>query len=178
MTAASTTNVDALRDKMPEPAKDLRLNLQNALKPEKLSEQQAWGVALTSAYFLKDAALRDALLADAREAGVSDETIDDAQAAAALMGMNTVYYRFRHLIGNEKYSQMRAGLRMQRMMSPATSKADFELFSMACAVLAGCQMCMKAHEASITKAGLSEEHVHEAAKIASIISGASTALSI
>jgi alkyl hydroperoxide reductase subunit D len=92
------------------------------------------------------------------------------------MGMNTVYYRFRHLVGKESYGQKPARLRMQAMVKPQTTKANFELFSMAIAVLAGCETCIKAHEASILQHGLGDEHVHDAVRIAAILSGAAVAL--
>ena len=169
-------HLDALREALPESARDLKLNIQNVLARSSLSPAQALGVGLSSAFFVGCDALRDALLADAREAGIGDEVIEDARAAAALMAMNTVYYRFRHLVEKPSYAQKPAQLRMQRMMKPATSKADFELFSMACAALAGCAVCMKAHEASILKAGGSEDQVHDAVRIASVVNGVATGL--
>ncbi|MFA9478734.1 carboxymuconolactone decarboxylase family protein [Phycisphaerales bacterium AB-hyl4] len=173
----TTPAIDALRDKLPDLAKDLRLNLQSVLRPEKLTQSQVWGTALASAYFVRCEELSDALLADAKAADVGEDVIEDAKAAAALMAMNTTYYRFRHLIESEAY-KMPARLRMSRMAQPATSKVDFELFAMACAALSGCQMCVNAHEASIKKHGLSEEHVHDSVRIASVINGVATALSL
>ena len=79
-----------------------------------------------------------------------------AVAEAVLMGMNTVYYRFRHLVGKESYGKKPARLRMMWMSKPKTSKATFELMSLAIAALAGCEVCIKAHEHSILAAGLSE----------------------
>ncbi len=120
--------------------------------------------------------MREALLADARAAGVAPEVFEDAQAAAALMGMNTVYYRFRHLSGKEVYSKKPARLRMQWMAKPKTSKANFELFSLAIAALAGCETCIKAHEGSILHQGLTEDHVHDTVRIAAVLQGAAVAL--
>ena len=90
--------------------------------------------------------------------------------------MNTVYYRFRHMIGKDSYQHKPAGLRMNRMMRPATSKALFELCSMACAALAGCEMCLRSHEESLLKEGLSEDQVHESVRIAAVVNGFSVAL--
>ena len=91
------------------------------------------------------------------------------------MAMNTVYYRFRHMVGKESYSKMPAGLRMNRMNRPATSIALFELCSIACAALEGCELCIQSHEAKLT-AELSENHVHEAVRISAVIKGVSVAL--
>ncbi|MCA9245936.1 MAG: carboxymuconolactone decarboxylase family protein [Planctomycetales bacterium] len=167
-------HVDALRATLPESTKDLRLNLSSVLGGEVLSAEQTWSVALTAAYFLRSVALRDAVLADAREK-IGEGGVADAQAAAAIMAMNTVLYRSRHMIGKESYHHRRVGLRMNRMAAPATSKAQFELCSLACAALAGCEACLKSHEESVLKAGLSEEHVHEALRIAAVLNGVATA---
>ena len=48
---------------------------------------------------------------------------------------------------------------------------------MACAALAGCEACFKAHEETLLGAGLSEDHVHEVVRIAAVIQGAVVALS-
>lgn len=176
MAQVAMPHLDALRETFPEPAKDIRLNLGTIASSEYLEVDQIWGVALCSAYFINEPRLRDALLADARAAGVSEAVIHDAQAAASLMGMNTVYYRFRHLIGKESYAKKPARLRMQWMMKPQTNRATFELMSLAIAALAGCETCMKAHEQSILQHGLGEEQVHDTVRVAAILQGAAVAL--
>ncbi|QDU32748.1 Alkyl hydroperoxide reductase AhpD [Poriferisphaera corsica] len=178
MATIQSGGIEAIKEQLSEEAKDLKLNLSGIFAGGVLSESQTWGVILTSAYFIKDDALIDAFESDAEASSVSNEVISDAKAAASIMGMNTMYYRFKHLIGKESYMKKPARLRMQRMMTPATSKLDFELNSTAAAVLAGCEMCVKAHEASVLKEGLSEEHVHEAARLAAIIHGVSIALHV
>jgi alkyl hydroperoxide reductase subunit D len=162
--------LDEMKDAVSDDAKDLRLNLGSVLQAGALDPRQRHGVALTSAYFLRAPELVRAIL-DEGAPHLTPETIADARAAASIMAMNTVYYRFRHLVGKESYSTRPAGLRMSRMARPATSKADFELFSMACAALAGCETCIKAHEQSLLKEGLTEEHVHDSVRIASVVSG-------
>ncbi|MEE9403635.1 MAG: carboxymuconolactone decarboxylase family protein, partial [Algisphaera sp.] len=168
--------INELRRTLPDAAKDIKLNIQSVLTPDKLDTEQVWGIALTSAFFIKDIELTEAVLADAQAAGLSDDAIDDAKGAAAVMTMNTVYYRFRHMVQGEKYATLQARLRMNRMASPATNKANFELFSMACAVLAGCEMCVNAHEESIRHAGLTEDHIHDCVRIAAVVNALSTSL--
>ena len=177
MTVINMSHIEAIGNHLPEEAKDLKLNLSSIFNGDLLTHSQMWGVLLTSAYFVKDEQLIRAFEEDALADEVSDEVISDAKAAASIMGMNTIYYRFRHLINKENYDNKPARLRMQRMMRPATSKLDFELNSMAAAVLAGCEMCIRAHEVSILKEGLADEHVHEVVRIASIVHGLSIALS-
>jgi alkyl hydroperoxide reductase subunit D len=90
--------------------------------------------------------------------------------------MNTVFYRFRHLVGKPSYGQRQARLRMQWMARPRNGKVFYELLSLAVAALAGCEVCIQAHEASVLKEGLTEEHVHDAVRIAAVLQGAAVAL--
>lgn len=176
MVQVAMPQVDSLKETLGEPARDMKFNLGTIGTSEQLSADQIWGVALASAYYIGDPGLRDALLTDARAAGVSADLLDDARSAAGLMGMNTVYYRFRHMVGKDSYSKKPARLRMQAMVKPKTNKGNFELFSLAIAALAGCDACIKAHEASVQQHGLGEDHVHEAVRIAAILQGAAVAL--
>src|SRR3546814_4422657 len=65
------------------------------------------------------------------EEKLSDAAKNAARAAAAVMAMNNVYYRFVHLASNQEYAKMPAKLRMNVIGSPGIDKADFELFSLA-----------------------------------------------
>jgi alkyl hydroperoxide reductase subunit D len=175
--SAPANAIEELRAAIPEAARDIKLNLQIVLQPGALSPAQRWGVAIASAVATRHERLRDALLHDAR-AIVGAEVIDDALAAAALMAMNNVYYRFRHMIGKESYSQMPARLRMQRIARPASNKVDFELFCLAVSAINGCEMCMRSHEDVVIKGGLSEDQVHDAIRIAATVNAAAVAIEL
>jgi alkyl hydroperoxide reductase subunit D len=168
-------SIERLRDSIPEPARDIKLNLQSVLQPGSLTPAQRWGTAVASAVAARNTELRDAVIADAR-AEVGEDVIDDALAAAALMAMNNVYYRFRHLVGKPSYSQMPARLRMQRIAKPVTNKADFELFCLAVSAINACEMCIRSHEEVVLKGGISEEQVHDAVRIAATVNAAAVAL--
>lgn len=91
--------LETLAGTLPEAAKDIKLNLQAVLGDGSLSAPQRWGVAIASAVAARNSRLRDAVLAE-----VDDGVVEDAMAAAALMAMTNVYYRFRHLVGKPGYS--------------------------------------------------------------------------
>jgi lipoyl-dependent peroxiredoxin subunit D len=169
--------LDELRDAIPDAARDLKLNLQSVLAESSLSAAQRWGTAVAAAVASRNSLLRKAILTEARSA-TEAVVVDDAIAAAALMGMNNVYYRFRHLIGRDVYSQKPARLRMNRIAKPGGSKVDFELFCLAVSAINGCESCMKAHEKVVLAGGLSEDHVHDAVRIAAVVHGAAVALDL
>ncbi len=167
--------IDALRDTLPEAAKDLKIGLSSVLGAETLNEAQRFGVAVACAIAARNPTLRDAVLSDATSAGIAAEVIDDARAAAALMGMNNVFYRSRHMLGDD-YEKKPARLRMQRIAQPKSIKADFELMCLAVSAINGCEVCLKSHEKVILEAGMSQEQIFDAIRMASVIHGVACAL--
>jgi alkyl hydroperoxide reductase subunit D len=169
----ATPALDALRETLPDDLKDLRLNLTSVLGGENLSTEQAFGVAIAAAHFDRCPRLAEALVADLQAAcpESAQGIISDAIAAAGLMGMNTVYYRFRHMVGKESYASRPARLRMTRIAQPTSDKATFELMSLGCAAMAGCEACIQNHEGSLVKLGVSEDACHDAVRIAAVIRG-------
>ena len=163
-------DLESLKNALGDELKDLRLNLGSVLTSGNLDETQRYAVALSAALFLRAQPLAEAIAAEGK-AHLDEATITDIRAAAGLMAMNTVYYRFRHMIGKDSYQQRPAGLRMSRMARPATTKALFELCSTGCAALAGCEVCIRSHEESLRKEGLSEDQVHDAVRIAAVVQG-------
>jgi alkyl hydroperoxide reductase subunit D len=172
--------LDALRDALPEPARDTKLNLQAVLgpgAPGALTPAQRWGVAVATAAAARHRTLLDAILRDAA-AEVEPAVLEDALAAASLMAMNNVYYRFRHMVGKPSYSEKPARLRMNRLVKPATSKVDFELFSLAVSAVNGCEACVRSHEQVVTQGGLTEDAVHDAVRIAAVVHAAAVSLEL
>jgi alkyl hydroperoxide reductase subunit D len=119
--------------------------------------------------------LMEELLPEAKQ-HLSPEAFQAAKAAAAIMGMNNIYYRFGHLASNEKYSSMPARLRMNVLRTHGVAHEDFELWSLAVSAINGCGTCVDSHERVVREKGLSEEAVIAAVRIASVIHAAATVL--
>jgi alkyl hydroperoxide reductase subunit D len=169
-------HLQQLAESIPDAAKDIRLNLGSVLGDGHLSAEQRLGVALACAYVSRNEDLLAALRADA--AALAPAWTEDAQAAAALMAMNNVYYRFRHMIGKPEYASLPARLRMQRLAQPRTSKLDFELLCLAVSAIHGCEMCVRSHEHSLLELGARPEQVLDAVRIASVVHAAAVALGL
>ena len=173
--------LDEARDALPDAARDLKLNLQGVLAESTLSPAQRWGTAVAAAVASRNARLREAVIAEARaqlHPGADAAAVDDGIAAAALMGMNNVYYRFRHLIGREAYAEKPARLRMNRIAKPAGPKVDFELFCLAVSAINGCETCVRSHEANVVEQGLTIDHIVDAIRIASTVNAAALAAEV
>ncbi|OII63873.1 alkyl hydroperoxide reductase [Streptomyces sp. CC53] len=161
-------SLDALKSAIPDYAKDLRLNLGSVIGNSDLPQQQLWGTVLACAIASRSAKVLAELEPEARE-NLKPEAYDAAKAAAAVMAMNNVFYRTRHLLSDPEYGTMRAGLRMNVIGNPGVEKVDFELWSLAVSAINGCGQCLDSHEQVLRKAGVDRETVQEAFKIAAVI---------
>lgn len=169
--------LESLKEALPPVLRDIKLNIDGVLGASSLTPAQRWGVALASAAAARNPRLTRAIL-QAASAEVDKAVIEDALAAAGLMAMNNVFYRFRHFMGKQSYQELPARLRMTRIARPATNKADFELFCLAVSAINGCEMCVRAHEEGVIKAELSETQVVDAVRIASTLHGAAVSLEL
>lgn len=170
-------NLETLLAGLPDYAKDLRLNLSSVLRQAELTEQQAWGAAVATAAASRNAELSAAILEEAA-AHLSPEALRAAKAAAAIMGMNNVYYRFLHLVSNDKYRTIPARLRMQVIRSHGGDPVDFELWCLAVSAINNCQACVGSHERVLREKGVTEETVLAAVRIAAVIHGLAAALEL
>jgi alkyl hydroperoxide reductase subunit D len=165
----STTSLDRLRDRLPDHAKDLRINLGVIAGATTLSPQQAWGTAVTAAVTSRNSEVI-AAIEEVAAVHLSPEALTAARGAASIMGMNNIYYRFLHMMGSDsEYSQMPARLRMQIIGKPGVDPLDFELWCLAASAITGCERCVRAHEASVREKRGTKGHVHEAVRIAAVI---------
>ena len=165
--------LDALRETLPAYAKDLSLNLSSLASESVLSEQQKWGTFVASAHAIGVPAVVKAVEAAGAEAGLSDVAKTAAKTAAAIMGMNNVYYRALHLMQNGEYRTLPAKLRMNILANPGVDKADFELWSLAVSAINGCGACLDSHEAELKKRGVTAPAIQAALRIASVVNAVS-----
>jgi alkyl hydroperoxide reductase subunit D len=153
---------------LPDYAKDLRLNVSSLLSEQVLSDQQKWGTLVACAHAAAYKPLTDAVEAEASDK-LTPEAMNAARAAASIMAMNNIYYRFTHLASREDYRTMPARLRMNVIGSPGIEKADFELFSLAVSAINGCGMCIDSHDKVLAQHGMGTDKIHTAVRIASVV---------
>jgi len=160
-------SIEALKNALPEYAKDQKLNLGSLAIDPTLSAQQLAGTFVASALASRNATVIREIV-DEYAPKMTAEALTAAKAAASIMGMNNIYYRFTHLVGGD-YKNLPAKLRMNIMARPGVEKVDFELWSLAVSAINGCGMCMESHEQIVRQGGLSAEQVQTAIRIASVV---------
>jgi alkyl hydroperoxide reductase subunit D len=162
-------NFDELVDGLPGYAKDLKLNYSTLVRQNtELTPQQLWGTVVASAIATRS----EPLIAAAFKAGevqLTPQAFEAAKSAAAVMGMNNIFYRFLHLTSNEKYSTLPARLRMNAIRTHGVEPLDFELWSLAVSAINGCGKCVDSHEQVIRQKGAGEELVLAVIRVAAVV---------
>lgn len=153
-------------------AKDLKANVQRALNNTELSPKESAFIGLSVSVNDRSNSGIELFTALSKKHGATDDEIAEVYSCTSLLAMNTVFYKFRHMmVDKEFYSKSPAGIKMSVVGKPILGKAFFELLSLVVSTLNGCEQCVRSHEKSALQHGCSEIRVYEAIKSASIIRG-------
>ena len=155
-------------DAIPDYAKDLKLNLTSLLKQAELTEQQTWGTVIAAAMGTRQGQLMGILSAEAAKVA-TPETQSAAKTAAAVMGMNNVYYRFTHMFQDDTYSSIPARLRMNGIRTHGGDPVDFELYCIVVSAINNCTRCVTSHERVLREKGMGKESIAAAVRLGAVI---------
>lgn len=151
--------------------KDLRINLSNVMAYANLTQKERYLLGLAVAVNEKNEVLKAAFEALLEQENVSKAELNELYAITSLMNINNVFYRFRHFTHNDYYNNTPAGIKMSIMMNPVLGKEFFELLSLAISAVNACEMCVKAHEASVKSHGGTEQRIYDAIRLAAVVKG-------
>jgi alkyl hydroperoxide reductase subunit D len=157
--------------------KDLKINVSNVLNnTQYLNKKESLLLAYAVAVNEKFDLLKDSFRAEAQEAGANEAELAEIVSCTSLMNANNVFYRFRHFMNKDFYTNTPAGIKMSIMMNPVLGKEFFELVSLVVSSINGCEMCITSHEQSILQHGGSESRILEGVKLGAIIKSLITVL--
>ena len=168
-------SIEKLKDRLPDFAKDVRLNLSAIVNEDLLEAQAKWGLLLACALATRNAEVV-AEIAEEAKTFLSPEAANAARGAATMMAMNNIYYRFSHLVSNKDYSKRPAKLRMTFIGNPGVAKDSFELWCLAVSAINGCGACMDAHENVLREHGVPADSIQAAVRYAAILQSTAVAL--
>jgi alkyl hydroperoxide reductase subunit D len=159
--------LQSIKDRIPDYAKDLRLNLDAVLARSSLAPAEAAGAALAAAFAAKSGGLVVALSAhDALDATHARA----AKTAAALMAMNNVWYPYVEMAGDEELKTMRAELRMNAYATHGgVDRRSFELYALAASIVGKCEFCIRSHYRTLRDAGMTVQQLRDVGRIAAVI---------
>jgi alkyl hydroperoxide reductase subunit D len=165
--------LEAIKARLPEHAKDIRLNLDGAIARSSLAPGDAVAVALAAAF-----AARSKPLVDAFKAAVPPAEGYAALTAASLMAMNNVWYPYVEMAGDEELKALRPELRMNAYASHGgVAKAQFEAYALAASIVGKCHFCIQSHYAVLKKEGLTVQQLRDVGRIAAVVNAAAQVLS-
>jgi alkyl hydroperoxide reductase subunit D len=165
-----------IKNRIPDYAKDLRLNLDAVIARSSLAPNEALGAALAAAYAAKSPVLVEAI----RGSGaIPAEDEHAALTAAALMGMTNVWYSYVDLAGDAELKTQRAELRMQAYQTHGgVDSRRFELYALAASIVGKCRSCIASHFANLKQAGVSVTQLRDAGRIAALMQAIALTISV
>jgi alkyl hydroperoxide reductase subunit D len=166
--------LNAIKDRMPEYAKDIRLNLDGTIARSSLAPEDALGVALAAAF-----AARSQPLVDAFKAAVPPAEGYAALSAAALMAMNNTWYPYVEMAADEDLKNQRPELRMNAYASSGgVAKAKFEAYALAASIVGKCHFCVQSHYALLSKEGFTAQQLRDVGRIAAVVNAAAQVIAV
>jgi alkyl hydroperoxide reductase subunit D len=166
--------VNGLKARLPDYAKDIRLNLDAVVARSSLTPQHAAGAALAAAFAAKAPVIVEAV----RSAAALDPAHRDAAlTAAALMGMNNVWYPFVEMAGDPDLATMRPELRMNAYATHGgVDRQSFELYALAASIVGRCEFCVRSHYKLLQETGLTTQQLRDVGRIAAVVNAAAQVL--
>jgi alkyl hydroperoxide reductase subunit D len=160
--------VEQVKESIPDHAKDIKLNLDAVMNRSGLDEVDAHACALAAAIAAGNGDLAFEISMNGPLAGTDER--EAAKTAAALMGMNNVYYPFVEMTEDADLKGLPPGLRMNAYATyGGVSKKKFEMYALAASIVGKCQFCVKNHYDLLKKEGMSVTELQMVGKIAAVI---------
>jgi lipoyl-dependent peroxiredoxin subunit D len=168
--------LNTLKASIPDYAKDIRLNLDAVLARSSLERADALGAALAAAYAARSPVLVDAIR---RSGELSEIDTNAALAAAALMGMNNVWYPYVEMANDEDLRTQRPELRMNAYATHGgVEKTRFELFALAASIVGKCHFCVLSHFKLLKEHGMSAQQLRDVGRISAVIAAAANVMAL
>ena len=160
--------VDQVKESIPDHAKDIRLNLDAVMNRSGLDEVDAHACAFAAAIAAGNGDLAFEISMNGPLAGTDER--EAAKTAAALMGMNNVYYPFVEMTNDPDLKGLPPGLRMNAYANHGgVSKKKFEMYALAASIVGKCHFCVKNHYDVLKKEGMTVSELQAVGKIAAVV---------
>jgi alkyl hydroperoxide reductase subunit D len=168
--------LDPLKALVPDYAKDIRLNLDTTIARSSLPAREAAGAALAAAVAAKSTPIVDAIRSSTVLAPA------DAQAAltaAALMGMNNVWYPYVEMAADPELKTLRAELRMSAYANHGgVDRRAFEIYALAASIVGKCEFCIASHYKLLKDTGVTTQELRDVGRIAAAVNAAAQVITI
>lgn len=165
--------VEAIKQGLPEYAKDTKLNLDSVVNRSTLDSVEANCVALAAAMSTGNGKLISFIQSNI----VDTKESEAALTAASLMAMNNVWYPYVEMADDANLKGLPAQLRMNAISTHGgTTQARFEAYSLAASIVGKCHFCVKSHYDNLKKMGYTVEQLRDIGRIAAVITSVARVL--
>lgn len=166
--------LNSIKSLIPDYAKDIRLNLDAVVGRSSLAPADALGAFLAAAFALKSKTLTDAV----RNSGQMNEADTNAAlTAAALMGMNNVWYPYVEMADDVDLKTQRPELRMNAYATHGgIERVRFELFALSASIVGKCHFCIQSHYKLLKENGFTATQLRDIGRIAAVASAVAQVL--
>ena len=166
--------LNQIKSLIPDYAKDIRLNVDSVVARSSLEPADALGAMLAAAFAARSKTLSDAI----RNSGQLNEAdVNGALTAAALMGMNNVWYPYVEMANDNDLKTQRAELRMNAYATHGgIERRRFEMFGLAASIIGKCHFCVTAHYSALKELGMTVVQLRDVGRIAAVVTAASQVL--
>ncbi len=164
-------SITILKARLPDYAKDIRLNLDAVIAALEPFADRRRGRGARGG-------VRRQVGTDRGRHPRATRTLDDAApqaalTAAALMGMNNVWYPFVEMADDADLKTMRAELRMNAYATHGgVDRQSFELYALAASIVGKCEFCVRSHYKLLQETGLTTQQLRDVGRIAAVINAA------
>lgn len=160
--------VDQVKESIPDHAKDIKLNLDAVMNRSGLDEIDAHACAFAAAIAASNGELAFEISMNGPLLGTDER--EAAKTAAALMGMNNVWYPFVEMAADESMKGLPAGLRMNAYATHGgVSKKKFEMYALAASIVGKCHFCVKSHYDILKQEGMTTQELMAVGRIAAVV---------
>jgi alkyl hydroperoxide reductase subunit D len=160
--------VDQVKESIPDHSKDIKLNLDAVMNRSGLDEIDAHACAFAAAVAAGNGDLAFEISMNGPLMGTDER--EAAKTAAALMGMNNIYYPFVEMTEDPDLKGLPPGLRMNAYANHGgVSKKKFEMYALAASIVGKCHFCVKNHYDVLKKEGMTVTELQAVGKIAAVI---------
>lgn len=163
---------DFLAQNVPASFKDARMTLESALASPALGSPHAQTLAYAVAVYLSSKRLAEVL-----RAGLTPEQAEQAEVAAAIMGMTNVYYSFTDTADVPGVRALPAQIRMVSYgQQAAKDKLGFEAAALAVSVVGKCKPCVTSHVEALKTLGYTDEQFRDLARLSASVNAVAKVL--
>ena len=157
-----------VKESIPDHAKDIKLNLDAVITRSGLDLVDAHACALAAAIASGNGELAFEIQMNGPLMGAIER--EAAKTAAALMGMNNVWYPFVEMADDEGMKGLPAGLRMNAYATHGgVSKKKFEMYALCASIVGKCHFCVNSHYETLKKEGMTTQELMAVGRIAAVI---------